>query len=152
LNKNIKEIQAYLSDVRSWVSGSGERIQKPLGPLAVTRPATSWTPGFERSVICLALCIMRSLLTSSIQRRQEPIAIDGRNGDSGCTRRIAIVAALCADLSHPSCNWIYQLLKYNIAVACCQKVVAILVDDRTIHHISWGTWACEAPDDALFGS
>jgi hypothetical protein len=66
--------------------------------------------------------------------------------------RIAIVAALCADLSHPSCNWIYQLLKYNIAVACCQKVVAILVDDRTIHHISWGTWACEAPDDALFGS
>ena len=34
-------MKAYLSEVRSWVSGSGERIQKPLGPLAVTRPATS---------------------------------------------------------------------------------------------------------------
>jgi hypothetical protein len=41
--------------------------------------------------------------------------------------RSVIVAALCAGLSHPSCNWMYQTLIYNIAVACCQIVVTILV-------------------------
>ncbi len=69
------------------MSGSGERIQKPLGPLAVTRPATSWTPGLGRSVIYIDLYIKSNLLTSSVQRRQESVTIDGRNGDSGCTRR-----------------------------------------------------------------
>ena len=66
--------------------------------------------------------------------------------------RIAIVAALCAGCPHSSWNWIYQSLICDIVVACCQIVVAILVNDKTIHHISLGTWACEAPDDAPFGS
>ena len=80
-------MNAYLSEVRSWVSGSGERIQKPLGPLAVTRPATSWTPEFEESVLRVDLCDESSLITGSVQWRQELIAVDGRNGDGGCTRR-----------------------------------------------------------------
>jgi hypothetical protein len=49
--------------------------------------------------------------------------------------RSVIVAGLCAGLSPPSCNWMHQTLIYNIDVACCQIVVAILVNDKTIHHI-----------------
>lgn len=41
------QMKTYLSEVRSLLSGSGERIQKPLGPLAVTRPAMFTTPNHK---------------------------------------------------------------------------------------------------------
>jgi hypothetical protein len=62
-------------------------------------------------------------------------APEGAKAVRSVFRRV-IVVAWCAECSYSTWNWIYQTLIYKIAVACCQIVVAILVNDKTIHRIS----------------
>jgi hypothetical protein len=144
------------------LSGSGERIQKPLGPLAVTRPATFTTPEWRKSVLQFTAG-WAYIHTSAIQRRQISIPGDlGNAGNRGCrTRRstcqpqrseesleerhgaVSTLLMLWSNSTLEIPKTLYvDIQPHGVPVAeSFQISFRIVVVDKTIHRISPGTWA-----------
>jgi hypothetical protein len=144
------------------LSGSGERIQKPLGPLAVTRPATFTTPEWKRSALSFTAG-WADIHTSAIQGRQISIPGDLGNAcnrgcrtrrgtcqpqrsEEGLEERHGAVSTLLMPWSDSMLDipkTLYaDIQPYSIPVAETFQISSRTVDvDKTIHRISPGTWA-----------
>ena len=148
--------------MRSLLSGSGERIQKPLGPLAVTRPATLTTPEWKKLALS-STAGWAYLDTSAIQRRQVSVSGDLRDScNRGCRTRRGICQpqrseegleerhGAVSTLLMLWSNFMLEMLKtlyvamqpHSTPVAETFHISSRTVDvDKTIHRISPGTWA-----------